>query len=623
MPDMPLRDPRKLFAPPALAFERRPDGSRVMRSSLALGSFPRCIGERLVHWSAEQPDRDFLLERGAGGQWQGVTYREAVQRVERLAAGVLRLGLSPERPLVILSENSVDHGLLMLAAMHVGVPSVSVSAAYSLVSADHGKLKRIVQLVNPGLVFAADSIRYGRALQAAREVSDAVLVTTDRNILPGRALRLSDLEASPDPVAVNDAYLAIGPDTVAKLLFTSGSTDEPKGVINTQRMLCSNQQARAQLWRFLSDTPPVLVDWLPWSHTFGGNFNFNSVVWHGGTLYIDDGRPAPGLFGHTVRNLTQIAPTIYLNVPRGYDMLVGALRKDAALRTSFFSRLQVIYYAASALPQNLWEALRDLAIQAVGEPVPLLSGWGSTETSPLATDCHYQAERSGVIGLPIPGTEIKLVPNGGKLEARVRGPNVTPGYWKRPDLTASHFDEEGFYKIGDAVRLFDASAPERGVCFDGRVAEDFKLDSGTWVNVGMLRVKAIAALEPVAQDIVLTGHDMPAIGFLIFPNLAACRTLCPDLPPDAPPKKVLRHVQVRTRVAAGLASLRAEGGGSSTFATRALLLAEPPDLDASEITDKGYINQRAVLRRRAALVQVLQATSEHPDVISIASSVSL
>jgi feruloyl-CoA synthase len=323
------------------------------------------------------------------------------------------------------------------------------------------------------------------------------------------------------------------------------------------------------------------------------------------------------LFEHTIANLREVPPTLYFNVPRGYEMLISALRTDAELCERFFSRLQVMFYAAAALPQHLWEALQELAIQTVGEPVPLVSAWGATETAPLATDCHFQADRSGVIGVPIPGSELKLVPNAEKLEVRVRGPNVTPGYWMRPDLTASHFDEEGFYKTGDAVRLVDARSPERGLLFDGRVSEDFKLDSGTWVNVGMLRVKGIAALAPVAQDIVLTGHDRSEIGFLIFPDLAACRKLCIDLGPSLATEQVLRHPRVRARVADGLARLRSDGQGSSTYAARALLLGEPPSIDAGEITDKGYINQRAVLRQRATLVEMLQAPHAHPDVISI------
>jgi feruloyl-CoA synthase len=361
----------------------------------------------------------------------------------------------------------------------------------------------------------------------------------------------------------------------------------------------------------------VIVDWLPWSHTFGANHNFNLVLRNGGTLYIDGGRPLPQLFNQTVANLSEIAPTIYFNVPRGYDMLVTALRRDDRLRENFFSRLQIVFYAAAALPQHLWEALDRLARETTGGPIPMTSGWGSTETAPLASDCHFQATRSGVIGLPAPGTELALVPNGNKLEVRVRGPNVTPGYWRRPDLTAANFDQDGFYRIGDAVRLVDPERPEQGLLFDGRVAEDFKLDSGTWVNVGMLRVAAIAALAPVAQDIAVAGHDRREIGFLIFPNLTACRGLAADLPADASADQVLVHPAVRDTVRRGLEALRVDAQGSSGFATRALLLVEPPSIDAGEITDKGYLNQRAVLNHRAVLVEALYGQGNPPAVIRL------
>jgi feruloyl-CoA synthase len=410
------------------------------------------------------------------------------------------------------------------------------------------------------------------------------------------------------------AFSAVTRDTTAKLLFTSGSTGEPKGVINTQRMLCSNQQAKAQLWRFLEDTPPVIVDWLPWNHTFGGNHNFNLVLRNGGTLYIDTGRPVPGLFSRTVENLREIAPTVYFNVPRGYEMLVGALRVDEALRRHFFSRLQVIFYAAASLPNHLWEALSELSRNEVGEPIALSSGWGSTETAPLATDCHFHAQHPGVIGLPVPGCELKLLPNGNRYEIRVRGDLVTPGYWRKPDLTAAHFDEDGFYQIGDAVRFYDDNAPERGLLFDGRVAEDFKLTSGTWVHVGQLRLRAIAALAPLAQDVVIAGADRAEVGFLIFPNIAACRELCPDLSADAPFDTVLAHPALSAHIEAGLSELHRQAPASSTHAARALLLTTPPSIDSGEITDKGYINQRAVLSCRKTLVEGLYEPG-HPAVI--------
>ena len=522
---------------------------------------------------------------------------------------MLELRLPAGRPVVVLSDNGVDHALLMLACMHVGLPYAALSPAYSLMSQDHAKLRALVTRLRPGLVFAASASRYASALAAIDGLHDAVLVASDAPGLPSGMLPFSSLLAATDEAAVQAAFEAVGPDTVAKILFTSGSISEPKGVINTQRMLCASQQAKTQLWPFLTSMPPLIVDWLPWNHTFGGNHNFNMVLRHGGTLYIDGGKPAPGLFDASIANLRDIAPTLYFNVPRGFDMLVGALRADSGLRRNFFSRLQLMFYAGSALPQNLWDSLIELALQETGQAVPMVTAWGSTETAPLATDCHFQAPRSGVIGLPAPGVELKLLPAGDKLEIRVRGPNVTPGYLGQPELTAKAFDDEGFYRIGDAVRFADAERPEAGLVFDGRVAEDFKLSSGTWVNVGAMRVKGIELLAPVAQDIVVTGHDGDGVGFLVFANVLACRALA-GLPADAPAAEAISHPAVCEQVRSGLAAMQALGGGSSTYAARALLMAEPPSVDAGEITDQGYINQSAVLTRRAALVKALADDGE-------------
>jgi feruloyl-CoA synthase len=612
----PLRNPSQLFAKPAVDVERRLDGSMILRSPYAPQTHARCAGEDLEHWAEATPQQKFLQERSAQGEWQGVTYAEAREQVRKIAGWLLTQNLSADRPVAILSDNSIEHGLLMLAAMHIGVPVAPISQAYSLMSKDFAKLKNIFALIKPGLIYVSDYSRFATALAAVKDMHNGKIVAGTN--ISGDALPFSAMLSQANDAAVDKAYAAITPDTIAKFLFTSGSTGEPKGVINTQRMLCSNQQAKSQLWPFLHDTPPVIVDWLPWNHTFGANHNFNLVLKNGGTLYIDAGRPMPGLFEHTIKNLHDISPTLYFNVPRGYDMLVTALRADEKLRQSFFKNLQAIFYAAAALPQNLWEALEQLSLETTGEKVAMVSAWGSTETAPLATDCHFQAEKSGVIGLPVPGCELKLLPNGDKLEIRVRGPNITPGYWKRPELTAKMFDEEGFYIIGDAVRFLDESQPVRGLVFNGRVSEDFKLSSGTWVNVGMLRVKALALLAPIAQDIVLTGHDSDSIGFLIFANATACRSLCVNLPADATLAQVLSHPSVRGKVLSGLQALAREGGGSSTYATRALLMAEPASIDAGEITDKGYINQRAVLTHRAMLAQRLQTKQATKDVIELA-----
>jgi feruloyl-CoA synthase len=609
------RDPARLFAAPAVNLQVRDDGSMLLSSRQALLPHAPSVGTWLDQWAALAPDRPFLLERaGVGGPWQGVTYGEARDKVRQIASALLAMNLKPGQPVAVLSDNGVEHALLMLACLHVGISYAAISPAYSLMSKDHAKLKTLIQRLQPAILYAASIERFAGALAAISGLHGARLIASAGSALPPGAEPFASLLEALDNDAVDKAHAAVGPDTAAKILFTSGSIAEPKGVINTQRMLCASQQAKAQVWPFLLQTPPVIVDWLPWNHTFGGNHNFNLVLMHGGTLYIDAGKPMPGLFDTTIANLRDIAPTIYFNVPRGFDMLVTALRADRGLRRRFFSRLQLMFYAGSALPQNLWEALLELSRQETGEAVPMVTAWGSTETSPLATDCHFQAPRSGVIGVPVPGVELKLLQNGGKLEIRVRGPNVMPGYLLQPELTAKAFDEEGFYRIGDAVRFADPERPEAGLVFDGRVAEDFKLASGTWVNVGALRVRGIEYLAPVAQDIVVTGHDGDEVGFLVFPNIPACRQLA-GLAVESTVEEVVMHDTVRAAVSAGLKAMRAAGGGSSTHAARALLLREPPSVDGGEITDKGYINQAAVLRGRSMLVARLHALQTDPEAI--------
>ncbi|MCK1360910.1 feruloyl-CoA synthase [Bradyrhizobium sp. 199] len=595
-----------LFAEPSILAEYRPDGAIVLRSLSPLEPFARCAGDWLEHWGSKAPDGIFLGERTAvDTAWNTVTYGQALEQVRSIGSWLLTQGLTPQTPLAILSDNSIEHALLALGAMHVGVPVASISPAYSLMSKDFEKLKAMIKLLEPGAIYVANTRQFAAALQAIQPLHNARLISGSRDV--GSAISFKDLVSAPSSAAAAEAFRAVSLDTVGKLLFTSGSTGAPKAVINTQRMMTSSQQAKAQVWPFVNDAGSklVIVDWLPWSHTFGGNHNFNLVLRNGGSLYIDAGKPMPGLFDTSLANLRSIVPTVYFNVPRGFDMLVTALRGDQELRRRFFAGVKIIFYAGAALPQHLWDALSQLSVSTIGTSVPLVSAWGSTETSPLATDCHFQAERSGNIGVPTPGTELKLLPSGDKLEVRVRGPNITPGYWKAPELTAKAFDEEGFYLIGDAVKLADPGRPGRGLYFDGRVAEDFKLNSGTWVNVGTLRVNAVAAFAGVAQDVVVCGQGEDEVRLLVFPNLAACRALA-QLPDGATCEDILNHPGVREAVAAGLSRLKAQsGGGSSNHATRALLLSEPPSVDFGEITDKGYINQRAVLTRRAADVQAL------------------
>jgi len=575
---------RLRYAPAEVRVEKRADGTQLLRSPQPLGGHARAVGDWLVQWYERAPERTFIAERKGDG-WRRVSYRDALSDARRIGQALLNLGLDASRPVAILSDNGVEHALLALGAMHAGVPVAPISPAYSLMSKDFAKLKAIFELLRPGLVFAAEPEKFAPALAAVGAVSTPVAKLLETN--PGSSLEL--------------AFSRLQPDTVAKILFTSGSTGAPKGVLNTHRMLCANQQMLAQVWPFLEDRAQTLVDWLPWNHTFGGNFCFNLVLRNGGTLYVDGGKPAPALVETTVRNLREVSPTLYFNVPRGFDLLLPYLEKDAALRRNFFSNLDMLFYAGAALPQNLWERLEALAIAEKQGELAMLSSWGSTETAPSAAAVHYPIERAGVIGLPNPGCELKLVPAAGKLEVRVKGPHVTPGYFRRPDLTAEAFDEEGYYRIGDAMRFADPAAPEKGLVFDGRVAEDFKLGTGTWVHVGALRVKLIAAGNPLIQDAVLTGHDRNEVGALLFLSPAA-----KDLSAEA----------LRERLAAALRSLAAEGG-SSTHPRRALVLAEPPSIDAGEITDKGYVNQRAVLERRAALVELLYADPPSAEVLGV------
>jgi feruloyl-CoA synthase len=571
------------YASAKVAVEKRADGTMVVRSPEPLKPYVRCVGDWLKQWYEKAPDRAFLAERKGEG-WRRLSYRDALSDARRIGQALLNLGLSTERPVAILSDNSIDHALLALGAMQVGVPVAPISPAYSLMSKDFAKLKYIFELLTPGLVFADSPEKFGAALAALGAKSTPLAELLETN--PGSTGEV--------------AHSRVTPDTVAKILFTSGSTGVPKGVINTQRMLTSNQQSWAQVWPFLEDRPPVLCEWLPWNHTFGGNATFNMVLRNGGTMYIDGGKPAPGLIEITAKNLKEVSPTMYLSVPRGFDLLLPMLESDAQLRKNFFRDLDLVFYAGAALPPNLWERIEKLALAEKGGALAMVSAWGSTETAPKTTCVHFHIDRAGVVGLPTPGAEVKLVPSGGKLEARVKGPNVTPGYWRRPDLTRAAFDEEGYYRIGDALKFADPAAPEKGLVFDGRVAEDFKLTTGTWVHVGAIRVKLIAACNPLLQDAVITGHDRDDVGALVFLSAAV-----KDMPKN----------EIQAKLKTALKALSAEGG-SSTHPRRILILEEPPSIDAGEITDKGYINQRAVLERRTALVEKLYASPPSAEVIT-------
>ena len=610
----PLR-PVKL-GPVDVVVERRGDGSILMRSPHALPSYPRMLTERLVHWSQIAPDRLFLAQRGATGAWRSMSYAQTLAAVRALAAALLDRGLSAERPVAILSGNDIEHALLALAAMHVGIPYAPISVPYSLLSQDFGKLKTIVALLAPGLVFANNGAAFARAIAAAlpRDVEVAVTINPSAE---RATTSFAELLQTPASGAVEAAHARVKPDQVAKILFTSGSTGRPKGVVNSHRMLCANQAMIRAAMPFVGAEPPILVDWLPWNHTFGSNHNFGLVLDNGGSLYIDEGKPLPGLINATVRNLREVAPTIYFNVPKGFEMLLPALAAEAALREIFFSRLKVMFYAGAGLAQHVLDGFTELAIKTTGERILFMSSLGSTETAPAALSCNWQSERAGNIGLPMAGVTLKLIPCDGKLEARLKGDNIMPGYWRAPELTAEAFDEEGFYKIGDALKFADPADPAKGMLFDGRLAEDFKLATGTWVSVGPLRAALIAHCAPLVRDVVLAGAERDEVTALIFPDIDACRGIAPDLANDAPAPHVLGDPRVRSAFAGKLASFAAASTGTSGRVVRAILLAEPASLDIGEMTDKGSINQRAVLAHRAATVEALYADPLPPHIIVV------
>lgn len=593
---------------------RRPDGVILMDSPEQLEAYPDKLTEKLVHWAKVAPDRTFMAQRDTNGNWRRLTYAALLSSVRAIGQALLDRNLSAERPVAILSDNDLEHLQLALAAQYVGVPSAAISPAYSLVSSDHAKLKHVLGLLKPGLVFASDGARYAAALNAAVPADVEIVVTA--NPISGRAVTGFDALLTSQPTeAVERAHAAVGPDTVAKFLFTSGSTGMPKGVINTQRMLCSNQQMILQSLPVFSDEP-VFIDWLPWNHTFGGNHNIGITLYNGGSLYIDDGKPVPALIERTVRNLKEIAPTVYFNVPKGFEMLVPYMRDDRQLRETFFSKLKMIFFSGAALPQHVWTALEELAVETIGMRIPIISGLGSTETAPFALCANWPVDRSGIIGLPVPGLELKLVPNGEKLEVRVRGPNITPGYWRMPEISAKAFDEDGYYMMGDAARFIDPAQPEKGLMFDGRISEDFKLTSGTWVSVGPLRAKFIAHFSPYVRDVVIAGHDRDVLAGLVILDIENCRSLCLELPANAGVDKIAHAPGVRTAFAERLASFIQQATGSASRIERLTILDEHPSLDVGEITDKGSINQRAVLNHRAALVEDLYSASPSDRVIT-------
>ncbi len=588
--------------------------TRYMRADQDLTPYAARMTDRLVHWAEQAPERTLFARRcknadGSTGDWQHISFAQALASARRIAQSLIDRGLNAERPVVILSENDLEHALLALGCMLAGVPYCPASPAYSTISQDFDKLRHILTTLTPGLVFASDAKRYGKAIQTA--VGSDVEVVLHQGSLDGRAsTAFADLLHTPDTPAVEAAMQATGPDTIVKFLFTSGSTKLPKAVINTQRMWCANQQQMGQSMPVLAASPPVLVDWLPWNHTFGGNHNFGMVIYNGGTLYIDDGKPTPALMAETLRNLREIAPTVYFNVPTGFEAIANAMKTDDALRKNLLSRVQMFFYAGAALAQPIWDSLFESQEREIGERIVMSTGLGMTESGPFAIFVTSPRVKSGDLGVPTPGLELKLVPNSDKVEVRYKGPNITPGYWRAPEETREHFDEEGFFCTGDAVTWIDPSDVHQGLRFDGRIAEDFKLSTGTFVSVGPLRGKIIAAGAPYIQDVVITGINRREVGAMIFPT-AAVRGLS-GLGPEASLTEVLASAAVESHFQAVLNELASHSTGSASRVARAVLLSEPPSIDKGEVTDKGSINQRAVLKHRDALVQALHdGTAPH------------
>jgi len=604
------------FGRPAVAIERRADGTVYVRPTAALADYPRRLTDRLHHWARLEPNRVFMAERAEGGGWREITYAQLLDASRHIASALLARGLSVERPVMILSGNSIDHALLAFGAFYAGIPFCPVSPAYSLVSKDFGKLSFAMKLLTPGLVFAADATQFSAAL-AANVPADVEIVAA-RGALPGRAVTpLADLLVTPEHPQLDAVHDAIGPDTIAKFLLTSGSTGNPKAVINTQRMICANQVMLRDTLAFLKDEPPVIVDWLPWNHTFGGNHNIGLTLFNGGTMYLDEGKPTPDGIAETVRNLREISPTVYFNVPKGYESLLPYLREDAALRERFFGKLHAMFFSGAALSPYVWGSLDEIAVQVTGKRVPMLTGLGATETAPFFMSVTPETSRSGHIGLPVPGNDAKLIPNNGKIEVRARGPNVTPGYWRQPDLTAKSFDDEGFYVMGDAIRFVDPANVDAGFDFDGRISEDFKLGSGTWVSVGPLRARFVAACAPLVRDVVIAGINRDELSALVILDLDGCRVINPALP--AGDLAAAAHdPKVRQAFRERLAAFAATATGSSNRIARAMLIDTPLSIDRGEVTDKGSINQRAVLEHRAEWIEALYASPPPDRVITIA-----
>ncbi len=597
-----------------------PDGVERVRNLEPLAAYPDRATDWLERWAEAAPDRVFLAER-AGERWRESTYAQTLLAVRSLAQALVDRRLEAERGVAILSDNGIDHALLGLAAQYAGVPYTPISPSYSLVSKDFLKLRQVLGTFEPGLVFVDDGERYDAAIAAAVPHDVEVVASRAGGSHPFATPLSALLDTKPD-ASLERAHAGVGADTIAKVLFTSGTTGAPKGVTCSQRMLCSNTVMFGQMFPFVHDRPPVLLDWLPWNHTFGGNHNFGVALGFGGTLYVNDGKPTPALAERTRRNLRDVAPTIYFDVPKGFELLAGYLRDDEALCERFFGSLDMMFYAGAGISRPVWDELIALGVRTRGERVLITTSLGSTETGPMALASPDSPAGPGYVGVPVPGTDVKLVPNGAKLELRLRGPAITERYWRAPALTNAAFDDEGYYCIGDALRYADSADPSRGFVFDGRLSEDFKLDTGTWVSAGPLRLRALGHFSPLVSDLVITGENRREIGMLAFPDVARCREIATDVAAGAPVPEVLRSAVLRDALAVALARFAEGATGSATRIERLALLAEPASLDAGEITDKGSLNVRTLMARRATIVEDLHAQHPSADVVLPAAAQS-
>lgn len=573
----------------------RPDGSILLQSGYVLGPVARCTGDWLHHWAAKTPDHLFLAERSGDG-WRKLSYPQVLEMVRAIAGHLVSRDLGPDRPILIVSGNSVDHALLSLAAQYAGVPTVPVAEQYSLIPAALPRLDYVVKLVNPGMVYAQDATQYAGAL-ALDSLSGAEKLSS----APGSsgATDFNDF-LRPNDADVDAAFAGITPDTLAKILMTSGSTSDPKGVLTTQRMMTTNQAQLAQALPFVTTRPPVLVDWLPWNHVFGGSHNFNLMLANGGSFYIDDGKPAPGLFDKTLANLRDVSATISFNVPVGFAQLVTALNADKQLCERYFAELDMIFYAGASLPQATWAELERLALETCGQLPLINSSWGLTESAPAALLQHEPAKGAGIVGAPLPGVTVKLIPDAdGRCDVRISGDTITKGYHNNPAKTAEAFDEEGFFISGDAMRLVDDADPSRGLLFDGRMSEDFKLMTGTWVRAGQLRLDLLAALAPYVTDLVLTGQGREQVGMLIVPNRATMAAKGWDATDD---NGAMICAPLMQEIGARLTALAAQTSGSANRVAAAVILTDPPSMGEGEATAKGNLNFPKILMRRADLV---------------------